>query len=219
MPKGFTRLIKQDKLLAGSETKLAAETGVNRNTLHYWLSNENARPSFDILIAYTGSLDCSDERKRDYFEECGYPVPAELLPEAEEAAFTDVPVVGSVHAGHTAWAEEESLGAVTVPNSMLGDADRHFYLIVEGDCMNKLLPEGSMALVSEDRHPINGNTVVVCRDDEEYMIRRYFKRGGTIRLEPESFNKEHRPIVISEKNFQREGWKIVGVATSAMIEL
>ena len=51
------------------------------------------------------------------------------------------------------------------------------------------------------------------------MIRLYFKRGSAIRLEPDSFNPEHKPIVIQEKDFHKEGWQIIGVVTSAVIEL
>ena len=219
MPKGFTRLIIQDKLLAGSESRLAAQTGINRNTIHYWIANENSRPSFDNLLQYTDNMDCSDERKRSYFEECGLPVPDGLMPPPDVEEFCEVPIVGSVHAGHTAFSEQESLGTYPVAESLLRDSDVHFYLIVEGDCMNKRIPEGAMALVSQDRHPINGNTVVVAKDREEHMIRRYFKHGSAIRLEPDSFNPEHKPIVIQEKDFHKEGWQIIGVVTSALIEL
>ena len=219
MSKEFCRLVRQDKLLAGTESALAKKTGINRNTLHYWLANEDARPSYENLVVYTENMDCRPERKLDYFDACGLPAPPELLAGSAEPPFTQVPVIGFVHAGHTAWSEQETLGTMPVENDRLKDADEHFFLVVEGDCMNRLIPEGALALVSQDRYPINGNTVVVAREEEEHMIRRYFKRGGTIRLVPESFNEEHVPLEIREDDFKKDGWKIIGVVTSAVIEL
>jgi len=78
----FIALITEDKERHVSETGLAKKTGVPRGTIHHWLKELKTEPKIDMLNKFTSNVDATIERKRLYYEYCGYPVPSEL--------FTDV---------------------------------------------------------------------------------------------------------------------------------
>ena len=66
--------------------------------------------------------------------------------------------LGRVHAGAFA-DEEESESRVEVPASVCARHPRAFALVVEGSCMNRVIPEGAHVLVDPDREPTNGSTI------------------------------------------------------------
>ena len=75
----FIKLINEDKDRVGSEKKLELLTAVSKGTINSWRGNLKNAPRIDTLNLYISNIDAPIERKRLYYEYCGYPVPAELL--------------------------------------------------------------------------------------------------------------------------------------------
>lgn len=111
-----------------------------------------------------------------------------------------VPLLGRVHAGP--FTEPEDLGdrqeLALIPQFLI-DADPDTYALeAEGDCMNKVYPEGCTVIVSPNRKPQNGSVAVVALDGHDAIMRRMVRTTNTLILSPESSNPEHKDIVITE---------------------
>lgn len=111
-----------------------------------------------------------------------------------------VPLRGRVHAGP--FTEPEDLAdreeLALVPQFLI-DADPDTYALeAEGDCMNRIYPEGCTVIVSPNREPQNGSVAVVALDGHDAIMRRMIRTASTLILSPESFNPEHKDIIITE---------------------
>jgi len=117
------------------------------------------------------------------------------------SAHATVPLVaiGRVHAGEVT-EEEEIEREVEVPASVLGNHPRAFALIVEGHCMDRVIPDGSHALIDPDKEPQNGSIVVVENDDHEAIMRRWYRGASSLMLSPDSYSSKYEDIVIRDES-------------------
>lgn len=138
--------------------------------------------------------------------------PAELLLEEVEphapslsaipvkASISTVPLLtlGRVHAGELT-DEGAAERCVEVPASVLDGHPRAFALLVEGDCMDRVIPEGSHVLVDPDREPGNGNVVVVEAEGYGVVMRRWYRGNSSQMLCADSFS-EHGDMVFGPED-------------------
>ena len=119
-----------------------------------------------------------------------------------------LPVVGRVAAGALQPAIEESDEAVSVDRSQARVGD--FLLRVKGDSMIEAgILDGDLAQVRPQQTAQNGEIVVVLIDDEA-TLKRFYREGDTIRLQPE--NKSMQPIIVKEDDGEvRIIGKLVGL--------
>ena len=73
-----------------------------------------------------------------------------------------------------------------------------YFLEVEGDCMDRVYPEGCYILVDPDRAPADGSIAAVSLDGTEYVMRRLHMGATSMMLSPESSNPEHADIVVQQ---------------------
>lgn len=105
--------------------------------------------------------------------------------------------MGRVHAGEPT--DPEFLDdMVELPASVAEAHPRAYFLEVEGDCMDKVYPEGCMILVDPEKPPQDGSVAAVSIDGTEYVMRRLHRGASSLMLSPESFNPEHVDIVVTE---------------------
>jgi len=105
-----------------------------------------------------------------------------------------VPVVGRVRAGTPLLAIENVEGTLSIDHSLARWSDV-FLLLVIGDSMIEAhIQEGDLALVKPQPTAHNGEIVVALVNDEA-TIKRFFKKGKTIRLEPA--NPTMLPLIIA----------------------
>lgn len=111
-----------------------------------------------------------------------------------------VPLRGRVHAGpFTAPENLEARAEMVLIPQFLIDSDPDTYALEsEGDCMNKVYPEGCIIIVSPNREPQNGSVAVVALDCNDSIMRRMVRTSSTLILSPESWNPEHKDIIITE---------------------
>jgi len=110
---------------------------------------------------------------------------------------TTVPLrtLGRVHAGD-ATDEEEVSEEIEVPASVLGGHPRAFALVVEGDCMDRVVLEGYHVLVDPDVEPHNGSVVVAELEPGRAVMRRWLKGQDTLVLSADSHSR-HEDIVVT----------------------
>ncbi|NOS67935.1 MAG: helix-turn-helix domain-containing protein [Candidatus Peribacteraceae bacterium] len=106
------------------------------------------------------------------------------VPEAHSPkGFVKVPILGSAPAGEKTSSEDAVEGWVSLPREMTGG--RHSYLLrVKGDSMIGVgIKPGDLVIVDADAQPNNGDVVVI-RIDGETCIKKFYKHGRVIVLEP-----------------------------------
>jgi repressor LexA len=105
-----------------------------------------------------------------------------------------VPLVGKVRAGDPSLAYEDFEGEVALDRSLAG-GDETFFLRVKGDSMiGEGIKDGDLALVSPRSVVENGEIAVVLIDDEA-TLKRVFRDGESLRLQPA--NPAMEPVVVA----------------------
>ena len=118
-----------------------------------------------------------------------------ISPTGSVSAF--LPLRGRVHAGDPT--DPENLdGTVELPASVAANHPHAYFLEVEGDCMDRVYPEGCYILVDPDRAPADGSIAAVSLDGTEYVMRRLHMGATSMMLSPESSNPEHADIVVQQ---------------------
>ena len=136
--------------------------------------------------------------------------PIELMSETP-ADVRLIPLLGSVPAGEPGEAIEDPQGWFPIPAKVSGP--KAFALSPKGDSMDRLAAEGEIIVVDpEDLDLVPGRAYVVRNGSGESTFKRY--RSDPPRLDPESSNPAHKPILIG-----REPFVIVGRVVYAAREL
>jgi repressor LexA len=104
-----------------------------------------------------------------------------------------VPILGRVAAGQPLLAVEEATDTFPLPVNWIHD-DEVFMLTVEGESMVDagILP-GDLLVVRRQPNAFNGD-IVVALIGEEVTVKRFFREGGRVRLQPE--NASMQPIFV-----------------------
>ena len=111
-----------------------------------------------------------------------------------------VPLVtlGSVHAGPFS-EEGETERTVDVPASLLRSHPRARALVVEGDCMNRVAPDGMAVVYDPDMEPHNGSVAIVETENYDAVMRRWYRGGDTLMLVADSYGR-YPDIVLTEED-------------------
>ena len=175
-----------------TQEHLADLVGVTRSTVTQWETGwsqprmgavEKLAAAFGVSVA-----DMVDDGQRELPR-------GAILPRKSKAAYA--PLLGRVHAGDPQDPEVMDGPMVELPESIAEAHPRAYFLEVEGDCMDKVYPEGCLIMVDPDREPANGSIAAVSIDGADYVMRRLLRTSNTMVLAPESFNPEHEDIVIT----------------------
>lgn len=126
-----------------------------------------------------------------------------------------IPVVGRTHAGTLMAAEQVVDEYLMVPKAMLpGDHDaQYFALRVQGDCMEPVIPDGATVIVRRQPDVESGQIAVVLWDDtNEAQVRRVYKSGKRIILQPD--NRTYPPVILTRGNV-----RILGRVLKVLVDL
>ncbi len=180
-----------------TQEALARIAGVTPGSVTGW--RKGARPRNDAVVKICDYFDITeDDLLSDRYglaaKEHGRALPANALPVYSSGEAT-VPLLtlGRVHAGDLA-DEEEVERRVEVPASVLEAHPRAFALVVEGDCMDRVVPEGAHVLVDPGREPSNGSIAVVETEGYRAVMRRWYRGSSTLMLSADSFS-DHEDMI------------------------
>ncbi|MBF0170881.1 MAG: transcriptional repressor LexA [Nitrospinae bacterium] len=125
------------------------------------------------------------------------------MPTREAApSSVEAPLLGYIQAG----APVETFPVaetVSIPEDMMG-RNRTYVLKVKGDSMiEDSIREGDMVIVDERAWADNGETVVALIDGESATLKRYYREGKMIRLQPA--NAAMAPIMVEESRLAIQG--------------
>lgn len=115
-----------------------------------------------------------------------------------------IPVVGKVSAGLPLLADENIEGYEFAPSSRLNKDYDYFYLIVNGDSMNRMFSHGSRVLVQKQSDLENGDIGVIRVNGDDATVKRFKREGNIIILEPLSTNPEHQLQIYNPEEIEIE---------------
>ena len=179
--------------------ELARRTGINKSSITAWLKGDyeakqdnifKLSKALDVSEAWLMGLD--DPRNESVFSDRINPVNKVTSPVAYKE------LKGAIAAGMP-------LEMFEVPDSVQVpvDVDRAFpnayFLVVRGDSMNKIISEGMYVLINPCEELNNGEIGVIRVNGTEATLKRFYKMGDYIMLQPESTNPEHKNQIYTTK--------------------
>ena len=112
---------------------------------------------------------------------------------------TVVPLVGSVACGLPSLAEQEPEVLLQVSTKIARPGHQYFFLRARGTSMNKSgIKDGDLLLVQHRSTATEGDKVVALINDEA-TVKLFHREGDVIVLKPNSTDKSHKPIVLSDE--------------------
>lgn len=184
--------IKAFRLKQGlTQAELAAKLGVDRSSVTQWETGVTTPrmkviTKLSTLFNTTPSVLISDSSTLT------------KLPISGSTATLPLRTLGKVHAGvmddDDACDDEE----IQVPERVVLAYPDAFLLRVEGNCMDRVIPEGSHVVVVPHKVPTNGSIVVIRDDAYEAIMRRYYKGSSALMLSPDSYEEEYQDIIVHD---------------------
>nr|DAQ84415.1 MAG TPA: SOS-response transcriptional repressors (RecA-mediated autopeptidases) [Caudoviricetes sp.] len=172
-----------------TQEALARIAGVTPGSVTGW--RKGSRPRKEAISRLCEYFNISeDDLISDHYglaakEHGRYAMPDGAMPVVPSSATVPLLTLGRVHAGAMT-DEEEVAHRVEVPASVCENHPRAFALEVEGDCMDRVIPEGSHVLVDPDREPGNGSIAVVETESYSAVMRRWYRGSSTLMLTADS---------------------------------
>lgn len=177
-----------------TQQELAEKLNGAKSTVAMY-ENETRKPSMEVLIKLSEIFNCSIDYllgKSDIKN-----------PNLKDKLFL-IPIIGKVAAGKPILATENIEGYLPIDPLMynLTSAEGFFFLQIQGESMNKLIKNGSYALVKKQDYAENGDVIVaIVNGDDEATVKRYKQLNEQfVMLEPVSEDSSFQPITIDLKN-------------------
>ena len=114
-----------------------------------------------------------------------------------------IPILGKIAAGHPIEAISDDTNYIDIPQSLLGKGE-YFLLEVEGDSMiNAGIFDGDQVIIEKRNDAKNGEIVVALIDNNEATLKRIYKRGHQLALQPE--NPAFKTVIYGPDRVQIQG--------------
>ena len=114
-----------------------------------------------------------------------------------------IPILGKIAAGHPIEAITDNTNYIDIPQSLLGKGE-YFLLEVEGDSMiNAGIFDGDQVIIEKRNDAKNGEIVVALIDNNEATLKRIYKRGQQLALQPE--NPNFKTVIYGPDRVQIQG--------------
>lgn len=174
-----------------SQGQLAYKLGVTPGTIAHWESGRRS-PNYEMINNLSEIFNVTAD----------YLIGKTTVPDGKvitsfAAMKTSVTVYGRIPAGVPFEAIEDICDEIQVPSWLEKKKDL-FGLLIVGDSMSKVLPDGAVAVLQKCDTLNNGEIGAIMVNGYDATIKRFYKLKSGVVLEPDSYNTEHKPIVIEE---------------------
>lgn len=182
-----------------TQREVADRTGIALGTLRNWEQGKN-EPDIETIIMLADLYETStDELLGSKFGIA--PRPTTTHP---------MPVIGRIAAG----AEREAIRSTDTYHDTTDNIwKRHrkaFWLVVAGNSMNRLFPEGTLVLVDPTIEVRDGDVAAVMVNGDDATLKRVYFEDGGVRLHPESHDPEYRDRFIDASDPDAPAFKPIG---------
>lgn len=183
-----------------TQDDLSERIGISRVSISTWESKGKTPRKQETIDALCDVLNCT-ERDLFGFADGYYAKSIGISNNAIEPGsdfITSAPVVGQIAAGDPNAAIEMTDETHDLPSHVRKRFPDGFFLIVRGDSMNKVLPDGCYAYIApaEELEIHSGDIVAVKVNGDEATVKRVKLYDDLIILEPESTNPAHKRRII-----------------------
>ncbi len=185
------RLRELRKVAKLTQRELAQAAHVGESTISMY-EMEKREPDFEMLevLADTFNVDI------DYL--LGRTDIITMIPNSRVTSMvTKIPVYGKISAGQPFEAIEDILDHIEVP-SWLATRPNLFGLMVVGDSMNKVIPNGYIAVLQKTASLDDGSIGAVLVNGSDATLKKYYRIKDGVLLEPQSYNPDHKPLVYKD---------------------
>ena len=189
-----TKLRELRKRAGLTQEQLAEIVGASTPSISDW-ENSLPRPRLQKHIDALCDFFNISENDLLYGDTASFGLPLKTSP---ESAF--LPYLGHAHAGEFADPLTIDDNVVEVPKSVADRHPRGRVITVDGDCVNRVIPSGSIAVVDPDIEPQSGSLVCASIDSGDFILRRMFRGGRKLMLSPDSFNEEYDDMIFDEND-------------------
>ena len=204
------RIKKRRKELGFNADKLAELIGKNRATIYRYESNDIENMPYDVMEPLSKALQVSPAYLMGWVEELPSVVRENKYPYISQGISAGCP---------------ESIEAVTreesiiLPDSVMGKYSGSTdiqMMRVNGESMNKVIPNGSLIAVKKTSlENLKNGDVVVYSDDHEYSVKRFYNLGDRLVFRPDSNDES-----FTERSTQAdETVDIIGKVVVYIVEL
>ena len=189
------RLRELRKVSKLTQKELAHAAGVAESTISMY-EMERREPDFETL-----------EILSDYFNvDVGYILGRDetitYIPNSRTSVMVSkIPVYGKIPAGQPNEAIENILDHIEIPSWLAGRSGL-FGLMVVGDSMNKIIPDGYIAVLQKTHTLEDGSIGAILVNGFDATLKRYYRIKDGVVLEPLSYNPEHQAMIIKEDDQQ-----------------
>jgi repressor LexA len=188
----FKENLRKAREMAGvSQAKLAGMLSITQSAVTHW-ENGSRQPDIETINKLADIFGVSID-----FLIGTTTVPDGVVVPKVTVMQSKIHVYGRIPAGVPFEAIQDILEDVEVP-SWLAEKKGLFGLKVVGDSMNKVIPDGAIAVLQKTHHLENGDIGAVMVNGYDATLKKFFRLTDSVVLEPLSFNPEHEPIVIKD---------------------
>ena len=114
-----------------------------------------------------------------------------------------IPILGKIAAGLPIEASSDNTNYIELPETLLKKGE-YFILNVEGDSMIEAgIFDGDQVVIRKANDANNGEIVVALIDNNEATLKRIFKRGQQVALQPE--NSNYKTVIYGPDRIQIQG--------------
>lgn len=132
----------------------------------------------------------------------------ELVPTGLHVAAMELPLLGNVAAGVPIEVVQDQ-ETIAVPEDFLSRGGEHYVLRVKGDSMiDEQIRDGDYIIVNSRSTATNGEMVVALVSGDSATVKKYYREGGQIRLQPA--NPTMRPLYYRAEEVAVQGI-VIGV--------
>lgn len=180
---------KQLKITAD---QLGDMIGKNRATIYRYEKNEIEDMPYTIVTKLSKALNLSPSYLMGWDEQDAYQT-------ASEYDYIPIPVSAGEPITIDGIIEKET---ITIPDDLLGryaGDSEIFFMRVNGDSMNKIIPHKSLIAVK----PINiteldNNDIIVYSNGYSFSVKRFYRDGERLIFRPESYDTSFTDYIVSE---------------------
>jgi len=188
-----------------SQEQLAEATGISQTTISAWECGESAPRKSNVMkiVNAIDGIQFDDIMSEEY----GFAKKALKQP---PSPFEPVPLLGRISAGEPI-AMDAFEDAREAPLKFKADDPDVFLLRVEGDSVNKVIPNGNFALISPKyREPNEHDLFAVCVNGYDATIKHVKKLANGFMLIPDSHDPTYRPTIYDYNDETTEEVTILG---------
>lgn len=160
-------------------------------------------PKADVILKISSILNVTVSYLLGVDSDSGY---IEAIP----ARSYSLPIVGRIAAGAAREAIEQAGETRQTTEETYVAHPNGFWLVVSGNSMNKLFPEGTLALVDPDEEVRNGDVAALFVNGDDATIKRVYFDGRSVTLVPESYDPEYRTRTIGRSDPDAPAVRMVG---------